>query len=471
VVTGRRFILESTGTMVKTLTDVFKLIFSDKFAAGLADTIGKAFEGAAIGQMVSGVARSLGLKQSKTGSQIGGALGNLIPGLPPGVGAAIGGLIGGTIGGLLKGTKKGSSAVISQDGGLAAGTAVGNSAAFRDQARGLAGTVASGLQNIAEQLGGIVTGAISVSLGVRNGKPVVDTSGKNRTKGAGVVKFGKGEESAAVAFAIADALKDGAVAGLSEKVKSALTSSTDIDRALREALKVDEIEQLLAGFGGAAKKSFVDFERQAKERLRIAGKYGFDLVKLEAENAKQRKSLLDQSIENATGGLKALLEDLISGEKAPGTLLDRRDALLTKKAELEKLAPTDAASAQKLAEVLDQLYQISLEAFGTAGVQFAGDRAGIRSTAEAIIAQATADLTAAQNTARTNAGTDQATTDSLIGIGNGQLVGINGGIDELNGQIAQLLRGVNGIGTTLSGLGVGGGGVNYAALAQIGSIY
>ncbi len=453
------------------LKDLFNDIFGadGPFGQLLTESFGRILAGAEFGGKIgNGVTKALGLKSSKTGGQIGGAIGSLIPQLGP-FGPIIGGVIGSLVGGLFKKSKTGSAAVVSQDGSYAAGSAVGNSVEFRNQASGLASTVSSGLQNIAEQLGGIVTGAISVSLGVRNGKPVVDTTGKNRTKGSGVVKFGKGEESAAIAFAIADALKDGAIAGLSEKVKSALTSSTDIERALREALKVDEVEQILAGFGGAAKKSFVDFERQAKERLRIAGKYGFDLVKLEAENAKQRKALLDQSIESVTGGLKNLLQDLISGEKAPGTLLDRRDELLKRKAELEPLAATDASEAQKLTEVLDQLYQVSLEAFGTAGAQFAGDRAGIKSTAEAIIAQATADLTAAQDTARRNAGTDQASTDALLGVANGQLTGINNGMDEANAQLARLIAGVGSLNTILAGFG--GGGVNYAALAQLGRIY
>ena len=436
---------------------------SEKLASGVQT----ALQGAAKGQAASGVLKSFGIQQSKLGSQIGGAIGNAIL---PGIGGFIGGALGGTIGALFKKAKTGSSAVISQDGGYGAGKAVGNSGAFKDQAKGLSGAVGDSLQQIASQLGGLATGNISVSLGVRDGKPVVDTTGKNRTKGAGVEKFGKGEESKAVAFAIADALSDGAIAGLSDKVKAALTSSKDIDRALREAIKVDEIEQLLSGFGGAAKKSFVDFERQAKERLRIAGKYGFDLVKLEAENAKQRKTLLDQSIESVTGGLKKLLDDLISGEKAPGTLLDRRDSLLTKKAELEKTAPTDAGDAQKLAEVLDQLYQVSLDAFGTAGAQFAADRSGIKSTAEAIIAQATSDLTAAQETARKNAGTDQASTDALLAQSNGHLSGINTGMDEANDKLAQIERGIARLENTFLGNIGGGSFVNYNELADIGRI-
>ena len=66
--------------------------------------------------------------------------------------------------------------------------------------------------------------------------------------------------------------------------------------ALNDALKVQSIEDLLAGFGGTARKTFIDFERQAKERLRIAGKYGFDLVALEAQNGKERAALLTATI-------------------------------------------------------------------------------------------------------------------------------------------------------------------------------
>jgi murein DD-endopeptidase MepM/ murein hydrolase activator NlpD len=434
-------------TAKSTLQQLFEGLFGEDSpaAAQLAKIIPLLFQGAAEGQAASGILGSLGVKQSKLGAQIGGAAGKAIGtyfGGPLGakLGGFIGGTIGGTIGGLFKKSKTGSASLSFVDGQLISGAVGGNNKKLQGRSGELIGGVGTSLTSIAEQLGGFLSGRAAVSIGYdKKGRVVVDPTGQNRTKGSGVKNFGKDGEEAARAFAVLDALKDGAVAGLSDKVAQALRSSDDLEKAIREAVKVDEIEQILNGFGGASKRVFVDFERQAKERLRVAGKYGFDMVKLEEENQKQRKKLLADSIEQATGGLKALLEDLISGAKAPGTLLDRRAALLARKTELEQLAPTDADAAAKLADVLEQLYQVSLEAFGTAGAQFAGDRSGIQSSAEAIIAAATAELTAAQEAARNGAGTDSSSTDRLIGSGNAVLTQIQQLTDENNSQSAEMI--------------------------------
>lgn len=466
---GVREVLDPIRSVFK--TGIEKLLGVFGVNGNFQKTLGKLAGGAVVGSTASSLV--LGSKGSATGSAIGGALGKVagdaigksiggLLGKAAGpLGSIAGGLLGGVIGGLLKKTKTGSAAIGFSDGALTVGSAAGNSAAFKAQATGLAGTVIGGLQTIAEQLGGIISGSPSVSIGIRNGKPVVDPTGANRTKGAGVVKFAKGDEAGAAAFALADSLKDMVISGLSTRVQQALSSSTDVDRALREALKVDEIEQLLGGFGSVSRKAFVDFERQAKERLRLATKYGFDVVELEKKNQEQRTSILEDAIGQATGGLKNLLEELISGDKASGTLLDKRDILLAKKAELEGKAATDPQAAAKLADVLDQLYQVSLEAFGTAGAQFAGDRSGIRSSAEAIIAQATADIKAAQDKARQNAGTDEATTAKLIANSNTLL-------DEANSQNAQMIAL---LGRIAGAGGVGGFGGGFGTAGNIGRLF
>lgn len=454
---------EFSGDLKKT----FKGIFGDSgpFSGAMGKTLGKAFAGAQFGGAIGkGVTNALGIKGSKTGAQVGGAIGQAFGGP---IGAAIGGTLGSIVGGLFKKSKTGSTSIGFVDGALGLGTTTGNSQAFKDQSKGIAQSIMGNLTSLADQLGAVITGAPSVSVGIRNGKPVVDTTGKNRTKGAGVVKFRKGEEEAAALFAQQDALKDllsgDFVQGLSAKVRAALQSSTDLEKGLKEALKVDEIERLLDGFGGMAKKAFVDFERQARERLRIAGKYGFDLVKLEETNAKERTKLFDSAVESAVGSLKGLLEDLTTGERAPGTLLDRRDALISKRDSLLATAATDADAANKLADVLNQLDQVNLDAFGTAGAQFASDRAGIKSTAQAIIEQATADLKAAQGKAMSNAGTTADATAKAIADANAAVVSA---LDENNDQNARLIAAVEKVVANTNG-GLPGGG-SIAAALQLG---
>jgi hypothetical protein len=430
------------------------------FGAATAGKISKAavglFRGAAVGSVVSGTLNSVGIRQSGTGASIGGAVGAqvfkaLAPKLFTALGAfggpigqVAGALLGGTLGKLFTKAKTGSASLSFDGSGYVSGAVGGNSAALQGKSQSLAGGVGSSLASIADQLGGILTGAGRVSLGYdKKGRVVVDPTGAGRTKGAGVQNFGKDGEVAATAFATANVIADGAIEGLSAKVASALKSSTDIDRALSEAVKVQSLEDLLAGFGGSSRKVFIDFERQAKDRFRVASKYGFDLVKLEAENGKARAKLLEGSIEQATGGLKALLESLTTGEKAPGTLEDRRQALLAKAATLTPLAGSDADAASKLADVLAQIEQVSLEANGTAGAQYAGDRSFVKSTAQLIIDQATAEITAAQNLARSTAGTDATSTDALLAASNKSLTGIYGLLDENGAQNAQIIAALN----------------------------
>ncbi len=409
--------------------DDLKKLFGDTFGVkgifgeGFKEFLGRASGGAAVGGIAGTLGtKILGVRGSKTGSALGGAAGSFLP--IPG-GAIIGGLFGGVIGGAFKKTKTGSASVGFDGSVQNVGGTSGNSASRRSGASALLKGGIGDLSSIAEQLGGILTGAGTGSLGVRKDNFVFDPTGKGRTKGAGVQNFGKDEAAARSAFVL-DQLKDGAVAGFSDKVRAALTGSADLERGLREALKVDELEGILGGFGAGAAKEFRAFEQQAKERLRIATQYGFDVVKLEAENAKQRKALFESQLAEATGGLRELLDDFRFGDRATGSLLDRRTALIGERTKLEADAGTDPAAAAKLRSIIEQIDAIGLEAFGTAGTQFASDRASNIAVAQRIIDQVTQTVTSAQGAAG-----GAASTDALIGKSNQELVGIKGLIDEL----------------------------------------
>lgn len=462
--------------LARMLTGLFGTFFGrdSELAQGMGEITANALRGAVQGQMASSLFGSLGIRQSSTGAGLGGAagealgkkfFGKLLGSAAGPIGSIVGGLLGGTLGGMLRSSKYGTASISNGADGLSSSVR-GNSAAFRSGATSGANSAMGGIQSIATQLGGFISGNPSVSIGQVDGKWRVSTTGytgKLRKKAPGVVDFGKDGEAAARSFAIADALADGVVSGISDKVRAALASSKDVEAALREAIKVDEIEQLLGGFGTAARRTFVDFERQAKERLRIAGKYGFDLVKLEEVNQRERAAILDEAISDVTGGLKQLLEDMISGERAAGSLVDRRAALLARKAELERRAATDARAAEELTRVLEQLYDVSIQAFGSAGVEFASDRATIQSSAEAIIAAATRELTQAQNDARRNAGTEARTTETLITESNQHLDAIARAANENNDQMAELLA------LMRNGAGPSATIVNFAAARAIGS--
>lgn len=392
----------------------------------LSGAIGKGFKGAQTGSMVAGIGKSLGLNMSTTGSQIGGAIGAALP--IPG-GDIIGSILGGVVGGLFK-KKPYGTAVLTGTGDP---TITGNKGAARDAANSMAEAVTGSLASLAERLGGSL-GAYNVSIGTYKGKARVSASGKSgKLKGGDVVDFGKGGEEAAVAYAIADAIKDGAITGLSTAMQAAVRANAkDLDKALSEALKVKELEKSLGGFMGSARNAFVEFEAQAKDRLRIATAYGLNINKVEELNAKERIALRKQLEEQSFGSLQDLLTRMRSGDLFEGSAVDQRTAIL---AEIEKAkdaaARGEEGASDKLANLLEQLNSISRDVYGSTG-GYAGDRSQIENTAEGVIALLKAQLDAADPSA---AGMEA--TNSLL--------------DENNTQNAQLLAELKRLGIILTG--------------------
>lgn len=353
-------------------------------------SLGNALEGAQTGTLVSGIGKMLGLKTSTTGGQIGGAIG-AATGVPGG--DIVGSIIGSLVGGMFKKTKKGSATITGVDSDP---IITGNNSKMKAAAGEAASSVQGVLSQIADALGGEV-GAFNVSIGVRKGKYRVDPTGAGRTKAKnGVLDFGDDAQAAVLAAAF-DAIGDGGIKGLSAAVQRALRSSSDIDKAVKEALKVQEVEEIVAGLGGTLERQFREFEAQAKERVRIATQYGFDVTKIEQRNAEDRAKLVDQILTERVGSLQSLLDDLKYGDLFEGTADERRSKLLTEIA----VAKSDAekgvdGAADKLADLSRQLVETSREAYGTAGGEYASDRANAISTAEAIIAAENERIRAAQ---------------------------------------------------------------------------
>ncbi|WP_289145033.1 hypothetical protein [uncultured Sphingobium sp.] len=399
------------------LKKMFTDIFGDKglFGKSLSETLGRTFGNAALGgasgSLVTG---ALGIRGSGTGGMIGGALGGYaaeellsktLGSFAGPIGSIAGGIVGSVVGGLLKKTKSGAATITSVDGDA---TLSGNSGAFKQAASGAADSVQDGLSQIAERLGGAI-GAFNVTIGQRHGDWRV-------REGAGSLKIAKGatefddDQASAIAYAIQLAVSQGAVTGLSAAVEQALRSSPDIEAALAEALKVQEVEQLLGGLGTEMAAQFQAFESQAKERVRIASQYGFDVVAIEKRNADDRVALVDQILTDRVGSLQALLDDLKFGNLAEGSVMDQRTALLaqiaTTRADAE--AGKDGA-ADKLASLTRQLVDSSRDNLGTAGSEYGADRTTAIDAAEAVIKAENERIKAAQGEqAATNAKLDEA---------------------------------------------------------------
>lgn len=395
--------------------------------AGLSKTLNSAFGGAQTGTQIAQIGATLGIKTSSTGGAIGGAIGaaSLIPG-----GSLVGSIIGSILGGLFRKVKTGVATITGVDSDPRLS---GNNAELKSQANSAAGTVQSALQKIADQLGGQV-GSFAVSIGLRDGKYSIDPTGRGETKKKrGAIEFGT-DGTAAVTAAVFDAISDGGVTGLSAAVQRALRSSTDLDRALREALKVQDVEDIIGGIGNTLQRQFREFEAQAKDRVRIATQYGFDVVKIEERNAEDRKALVEKILSDRVGSLQSLLKDLKYGDLFEGSASDRRKALIAEiaTAQTDATAGKDGA-ASKLADLSRQLVETSREAFGTAGPEYAADRNASIRAAEQVIELENDRIRAAQEA--------QAATNTMLAENNR----LTNETNDILAQIASALGGTSGI--------------------------
>ena len=402
-----------------------------------------------------------------TGSPLGGAIGGVVGGkvaekVLSGVlgswagplGSIAGGLLGGVIGKLFAPKAQPGGATVSAVNGQAAmsGT-VGSDRAGIQAGSGLAGSVAQTINQVVSALGGSV-GNFNVSIGKYKDDLRVNVNGRplGGVTGSGAVGFGS-DENAAVNYAAAQAIAQGAVQGVSDAVAKALRSSTDIDAALKEALKVQDIEVLMGGIGGQIEKAFKDFEATAKERVRIASQYGFDVVAIEKRNAEDRAKIAADLLKGQVGSLQQLIEEMTHGSLFEGTAVDRIAALKT---EIEKakadLTAGVSGAGDTLAGLYEQLNAASKAAYGSTG-GYAADRTMILDSARAAIAQANAQIAEAQ-----------------AKVSDPALAATNQALEENNDQNAEMLdalREQNDLLRAMIAAGGTGGGYDLAELARV----
>ena len=419
------------GTLKGLETSLTKGLNSIGVDGSLGAIGGRAAGGAAIGGVTDDILGLLGIKSSKTGASIGGAIGGAAFGP---LGALGGSLLGGIGGGLFKGNST-ANAVLTGAGDPRIG---GKDRGGYETAGEIGGAVQSALQTIAQRLGGTLQAGGQTAIGTRGDEFRVNTSGTSLKLKNGARGFGQ-DADGAIAFALADRLADGAVAGLSDAVRRALRSSSDIDAALAEALQVKEIEDFVKGAASGFAAEANALEAQAAERLRIARQYGFELAKIEERNAEERAALLDQALRSSVGGLVDLLDELKFGDKAAGSAVDQRNALLAETATLEGRSNLSSAESARLAQLYDRLFDVSQEAFGTAG-GFAGDRSRIEDTARRIVSETEARLQGELDAARASNGTDKRLDEA------------NAHLDEVNERLSEILSAIR------SGAGFFGGG-------------
>jgi hypothetical protein len=299
----------------------------------IGKTVSSAFKGAAYGQAASGML--LGSGGSATGAAVGGALGKMAgkelgetfakqlgsfaKHMGP-IGSIIGGLAGGLIGKAFTPAKRGSATIdLDAGGNLKVASVSGNSTKFKQAAGDSADSAIATVERIAEQLGATLTGAGSVSIGVRDGKYRVDTSGQGITKTKrGAIDFGE-DAAAAVKAATLDLIKDGILGGLRAGTQKLLQNAKDLEAGLDKAMRFEAVftslKQHLDPVGAAVdevEKRFTSLRKLFGEASASAE----ELAQLEQLYGIERKKAVEDASNAMTSTLKGLIADLTGNNDA-----------------------------------------------------------------------------------------------------------------------------------------------------------
>ncbi len=315
--------------LTKTLGENFPKLTAFMGKAG--KILGQASDGAAVGQQTATILKSLGIKKFSTlGAQIGGAAGKVIGttiGGPIGgmIGSLLGSVAGGFIGGAFKKSKFASATVTDV---TSTPSAKGDGREQKGVSNEMARGVQDGISQVADALGAQI-GAFAVSIGVdKKGKYVVDESGKGRLKGKGTPSFKTAEE--AMAFAIVDAIRDGALKGLSaatDRVMKSVTTS-NLNKLIQAAQTYEGLMQQVAMLADPAKATFAQFLKGwelTMSSLKSAGYTYEELAVLTDVFADQQKKVLEE----LTAGYRSFLQELTMGPNSGKTVFQQfQDALV-----------------------------------------------------------------------------------------------------------------------------------------------
>lgn len=327
----------------KTIAKLGDVVSASLLGSVLGSSFGK--NGSAIGggiggllQLVgnsTGAGRSIaGLASSLTAAlpllQIGAGLGNSIGGLVAGKGkdlssvkaaSQFGGILGGILGGLFAKTNRGNAVVTS---GSTAPVIYGNDAATKANAGTLGGAVQDGLKQIASSLN-VALGSFAVSIGYFGDSLRVDTSGytgsldSKHAPSLAPQTFSTPDE--AVRYAIVDAIKDGAIKGISQASLNILeNTANDLNTAVTKALTIEGIPKRLKAItdpvGAAVDALNAEFGTMIstlKEGGATAQQYA-DASKLyDLERAQAVKDALN----NITGAIDSFIKDMLGSSSSP----------------------------------------------------------------------------------------------------------------------------------------------------------
>jgi hypothetical protein len=282
---------------------------------------------------------------STISTAIGGALGQTLGSAAGPIGSILGGVLGNVVGGLLTKPQYGTAILTNATDKV---SATGRGSSSTKAASGLAGSVQQGLTQLADQLGATL-GNFDTVVGMFDGKYRVRTTAAG-WDGKGALDF-KGnsknnlhdfgdDQQAAIQFAIADAVRDGAIQGLSAASSRILQIGQDLGKAVEKVTMIESIPKDL--------KAMLDPVGAAVDALNLKWKRTVDALKeggASAEQMAQAQRLYDLQLQ----------QTLNSTQAAAATLKDFRDGLKLGSNSPYSLRDQEATALSKLQPYLDQI--------------------------------------------------------------------------------------------------------------------
>lgn len=446
-VSGAGNLAKGIGNFEQTKTDIgdqFTKAFGANSPAikGIGKAVGGAMAGMQIGEQMAGLTKALGIKTSGTGAKIGGAIGGAAFGP---IGSIVGGLAGGVIGGMFKKAKYGTAVL----GGAGDPVISGRGAASKKAASGLAGSVQQGIADLASQLGGQV-GKYAVSIGMYKDKYRVSTTGYNGKLGnqgknndkLGIVDFGKDGEAAAIAYAIQDAIKDGAITGLApiiQKALSGLGSDAAIQFAKDWTATMDDYKSMIDPIGSAVDGIIKPLDALRATMLQV-GASSEDMAKFEDYRGKKLQAALKEQV----SGFQSILDDL-NGDGGGVTAIVQLNSNLSK---LDSFK-ADLAAGKTIDQ--DAFTELAGKIMGQAGDVYGTNTTQFQDIIGSLKGAATGGLTNATNAFNSAAGINS-TSAAIADQTNAITATMSVGNDYLR-QIAESIQNNNGLGNYNTGNG------------------
>lgn len=293
-------------------------------ASQIGDIIGGKI-GSSIGDLAKAMDKLAPELTAKIGDALGSGFGDAMGAFGAAVAAnkAIGkifGFKGGPLGiftGLLTKTPKASASINAVAGEFMDTIVKGTKSKLKEAALTMANTIIDGLMQISDTLGAELSGNAKVSIGVRKGNYRVDPTGQGRTKGSGVVDFGK-DEAAAIAFALQDAIRDGVLDGLSDSMNRLIMADGDFQAQLQKALSFKGVFDELAQKDDPAKWAQDAITKWHDGMAKIfaeAGATAAELAELERLTGIKRVDAANEAAKAASEAAKAASEKTRAGRE------------------------------------------------------------------------------------------------------------------------------------------------------------